>query len=201
MSAVGSRETRSYERLTRSHFARLSELAAADHQRFFAHRPEYRGRLVAITLAQGAALHYLDGRTGVKDFDVWSFFAAIPSTRFPADRRETHADFGLSEFGRQCYDFTSARNQRELGHFRRWDAFTGRRIDLLMRHLPIAPNQSVDDAVAALRAWLTAGAASRARNPPSSWHLARKAMILIDPVDGRGDVVWPLAELDRPKLR
>lgn len=113
----------------------------------------------------------------------------------------THADFGPSEFGRQRYDFTSARNQRELGHFRRWDALTGRRIDLLMRHLPIAPNQSVDDTVAALRAWLAAGAASRVRNPPSSWHLARKAMILIDPVDGRGDVVWPLAELDRPELR
>jgi len=189
MSVIGSRETRSYARLTRSHLARLSELAATDRQQFFAHRPEYRDRLVAVTLAQGAALHYLDGRTGVKDLDVWSFFAAIPGTRFPADRRETHADFGPSEFGRQRYDFTAARNQRELARFRRWDAFTGRRVDLLMRHLPIAPNQSVDDTVAALRAWLTAGAASRARNPPSSGHLARKAMILIDPVDGRGDVV------------
>lgn len=30
-------------------------------------RPEYADRRVAVALAQGAALHYLDGRNGVKD--------------------------------------------------------------------------------------------------------------------------------------
>jgi hypothetical protein len=188
---------RSHARLTDGHLARLSELAAADHQRFFAHRPEYYGRLVAVTLAQGAALHYVDGRTGVKDLDVWSFFAAIPGARFPADRRETHADFGPSELGRQRYDLTAARGPRELARIRRWATFTGRRVDLLMRHLPVAPDAPIDDTIAALRAWLSAGAASRAKNPPSSWHLARKAMILIDPIDGRGTVVWPPADLSR----
>lgn len=190
---------RSRARLTDAHLARLSELAAADHQRFFAHRPEYLGRLVAVTLAQGAALHYVNGRTGIKDLDVWSFFAAIPGARFPADRRETHADFGPSELGRQRYDLTAARSPRELARFRHWTTFSGRRVDLLMRQLPVAPDASIEDAIAALRAWLTAGAASRAKDPPSSWHLARKAMILIDPIEGRGNLVWPSAELNGRK--
>ncbi len=34
----------------------------------------YRDRVIAVTLCQGAALHYLNGRNGVKDFDLWTFF-------------------------------------------------------------------------------------------------------------------------------
>jgi hypothetical protein len=30
---------------------------------------------------------------------MWTFYAALPGTRFPAHRRETHADFGLSDLG------------------------------------------------------------------------------------------------------
>ena len=51
--------------------------------------------------AQGAALRYLGGRTGVKDLVVWTFQAAIPGRRFPADKRVRRADFGLSSLGRQ----------------------------------------------------------------------------------------------------
>lgn len=188
----------SHARLTDAHLARLSDLAAADHQRFFAQHPEYLGRLVAVTLAQGAALHYVDGCSGIKDLDVWSFFAAIPGVRFPADRRKTHADLGPSELGRQRYDVADARSPRELARDRRFATFSGRRVDLLMRHLPIAPNATIDSIIAALQAWLSAGAASRAKRPPSSWHLARKAMILIDPIEGRGNIVWPPAGGEAP---
>jgi len=31
-------------------------------------------------LAQEAAFRYLDGCTGVKDLDVWTFYAQIPGT-------------------------------------------------------------------------------------------------------------------------
>ena len=34
-------------------------------------------------LCQGAALHYLDGTNGVKDFDVWSFYAERGDGPFP----------------------------------------------------------------------------------------------------------------------
>ena len=34
--------------------------------------------------ARGAALHYVNGRNGVKDFDVWSFYAQYDDWPFPA---------------------------------------------------------------------------------------------------------------------
>ena len=57
----------------------LAALAAEVEAGLFARHPRgagrYAGRLICRTLCQGAALHYLDGRNGVKDFDVWSFYA------------------------------------------------------------------------------------------------------------------------------
>jgi len=60
--------------LTHGDLAHLSSLADEDHgvcTRDYGH-PEYRERRVAVVLAQGAALHLLDGTTGVKDLDVLS---------------------------------------------------------------------------------------------------------------------------------
>ena len=64
-------------------------MAEEDHA-FFTRpggRPEYESRRLAAALAQGAALHFLDGRTSVKDLDVWTFYAAIPM------RIATHRSF------------------------------------------------------------------------------------------------------------
>lgn len=49
--------------------------------------------------APGSGPHYLDGKNGVKDFDVWSFYAALGDGPFPYRWRGT-ADFGPSRFGR-----------------------------------------------------------------------------------------------------
>src|ERR1700727_1064079 len=64
-------------------------------------RPRRRasGGRLCRALYQGAALHYLDGKNGVKDFDVWSFYAALGDGPFPYRWRGT-ADFGPSRFGR-----------------------------------------------------------------------------------------------------
>ena len=43
----------------------------------------YAGRLVCRALCQGAALHYVDAANGVKDFDVWSFYAQRADRPFP----------------------------------------------------------------------------------------------------------------------
>jgi len=77
---------RSFESIRREDLARLAEIAREALEDFIRRHPRraaYRERLVAIALCQGAACHYLDGRTGVKDFDVWLFFAEIPGQRFP----------------------------------------------------------------------------------------------------------------------
>jgi hypothetical protein len=72
---------RSLARIDSSDLIRLAALAAEAEARLFARHPDgagrYAGRLLSRALCQGAAVHYLDGRKGVKDFDVWSFYAAL----------------------------------------------------------------------------------------------------------------------------
>lgn len=72
---------RSYERISKRDLAELAAIAAEDRAARFARRPRwsvYRKRVICIALCQGAALHYVDGKTGVKDFDVWTFYSAFP---------------------------------------------------------------------------------------------------------------------------
>ncbi len=184
---------RSYAPIIRLHLHRLVVLANADHARFTRSdgRPEYRNRRVAVALAQGAALHFVNGINGVKDLDVWTFYAPLPGIGFPADKRETHADFGPSEFGRQLYDFHTARNDAERARWRRWNAYTGRRVDFLMRALAVSPDSDATVIIAALRKWLTAGSLASGAKKPSAWHLARKAAVLLWPDERQGTIIWP----------
>lgn len=66
---------------------RLSEIASEDRNDRFRRRPRwepYRDRVLCVALCQGAAMHYVDGRNGVKDLDAWTFFAAAEVGPFPA---------------------------------------------------------------------------------------------------------------------
>lgn len=169
---------RSYEPIDAQDLASLGRFAAEDREKFFEGRPEYRERLLCVALCQGAGQHYVDlahGSTtpnGVKDFDVWSFFAAIPGERFPADIRNSHVDLGESKFGRHP-------NEPE-----RFASFVGRRIDLFLRALPV----DVDaDPARALEAYLAQKRTTSAR------YLAMKGVVLVEPKARQGEVVWPVA--------
>jgi hypothetical protein len=189
---TSKRSQRSRARLTDEHLRRLAAMAEEDHA-FFTKpggRPEYASRRLAAALAQGAALHYLDGRTGVKDLDVWTFYTAISGRRFPADKRVRRADFGPSSLGRQTYDMRAARSERQGALWRRWSAYTGRRVDLCVRALPVQADAPIDSAIGALRECLARGAQSTAARKPSAWYLARKAVVLLYPDSHRGYVVW-----------
>ena len=146
----------------------LAGLAAEAEAGLFARNPHgagrYAGRLLCRALCQGAALHYLDGRNGVKDFDVWSFYAALGDP-FPYRWRGT-ADFGPSKFGRWPGDPPQ---------------YAGRRVDFLGRSLP-APLGA--DPAAVVREYLSAASAASAKA------LARKAVILITPEHLVGECVW-----------
>ncbi len=186
MLVTSTRSARSQAPLNERHLAQLSKIAAVDHETFYARRPAYRGRMIAVVLAQGAALHYLDRSNGVKDLDVWSFFA-LPSDqgRFPEDQRKKHVDFGPSDLGRQRYNLKSVKSARQKALMTRWsNEHVGRRVDLMMRGVPC---DLKDDPAEAMRTWLSSGL----RKPGSSpWHLRQKAVILIDPPERRGEVVW-----------
>ena len=125
-------------------------------------------RLVCRALCQGAALHYLDGTNGVKDFDVWSFYAERGDGPFPYRWRGT-ADYGRSKFGRYPDDPPS---------------FTGRRVDLLGRSLDVPLDA---EPAKVLRDYLSA---ARTR---SAKELAAKAVVLIYPEQLAGKVIWPEA--------
>lgn len=146
----------------------LAKIARESTEEFFRRKPRwlpYRDRLLCIALAQGAARHYLDGSTGVKDIDVWIFYEFDRQLGpFPYRMRWTK-DFGPSVFGRHPAD----------------EGYEGRRVDLLNRSImrPIGASR-----IEALRAYLLDPRTTTARL------LAQKPVVLLDPKDRRGEIVY-----------
>jgi hypothetical protein len=167
---VDAGSARSLAQIDRSDLLRLAGLAAEVEAGLFARNPEgagrYAGRLLCRALCQGAALHYINEKNGVKDFDVWSFYAVDGDGPFPYRWRGT-ADYGPSKFGRYPDDPPS---------------FTGRRVDLLGRSLPAPPDA---DPAAAVSAYLSTARTASARA------LAAKAAVLIEPQHLADKIIWP----------
>ncbi|MGD9657884.1 MAG: hypothetical protein AB7U61_09660 [Methylocystis sp.] len=127
---------RSYEPLTDDDLARLGGIAQDVLRNRVFRTPvgrRYEDRLIMLALCQGAAQHYLDGVTGVKDLDVWAFFRGGIEKPFPW-RARWSADFGVSRLGRHPAD----------------EGYLGRRVDLMGRSIPVIDTDG-EDAVAA---WL-----------------------------------------------
>ena len=78
---------RSYGHLLPEDLHRLGEIARQDREEFFHRCPRYRplqDDIIAVALCQGAALHYVNGSNGIKDLDVWTFYAKRPTlSRYP----------------------------------------------------------------------------------------------------------------------
>jgi hypothetical protein len=168
---MSEQDERSPARIELSDLLRLAELAADAEAELFVRNPggsgRYAGRLLGRALCQGAALHFVDQQNGVKDFDVWSFYAQLDDWPFPPRWRGTR-DFGPSKFGRYPDDPPR---------------YLGRRVDLLGRSLPVPLGT---DPVAAIRLYLAA------RRTTSALELAKKAAVLIDPRERVGEVAWPI---------
>lgn len=158
-----SDEMRSYDTFQAADLAHLAEIARRDLDAFISRNPHHRGlenRLLLVALCQGAALHYIDSRNGVKDFDVWTFFSDDGvSPPYPVRRR------GEASFQRD--NFTNST----------------RRVDLLGRTLKVSTNA---DPFSAMQDYL--GSAKTG----TAWHLAQKAVVALEPVGRRGEVIWPL---------
>ena len=81
---------RAAEKLTLAHLCHLGSLAQADREGLFERRPYlalFRERILCVALCQGGALHYVEGRNGVNDLDVWTFYEREGDHRFPPRRR------------------------------------------------------------------------------------------------------------------
>lgn len=159
---------RSLEKITYGDLNRVFHLANSDINNFFERHERYseiyKNRLVLAVLGQGAALHYIDGKNGVKDFDVWFFF---PRYSIPLPyRRRGVVDFGPSKFGKHPNDHK----------------FSGRRIDVLMRsETAFNDTNSKDGLIRYL---------SEAKTHTAKL-LSKKAMVGLWPQDLFGKVLWP----------
>jgi hypothetical protein len=163
-----SENGRSHVPITKADLRRLANLAAEDRRDLFARRPDtgrlYADRLFAVALCQGAALHYIDKKNGVKDLDVWSFYEEHPERTYPY-RRIAKVDFGDPKFG------TTDDSPQ----------FIGSRVELIGRSIPGADRAHP---VETLQRYLRQGATESAR-----W-LAKKALILLEPAPLLGTIVW-----------
>ena len=161
-------KARSYGHLLPEDLRRLGEIARQDREEFFHRCPHYRAlqdEIIAVALCQGAALHYVNGSNGIKDLDVWTFYAEHPLIQYPP-RRLISRDFGNPRFG-QSPDFPQ---------------YVGRKVDCLGRSIPV---EGDGDPISALRRYL-----SEQRTKTAS-KLARKAVVLIEPDALLGKVAWP----------
>jgi hypothetical protein len=158
---------RSYRTIEIADLKRLAEIARKDQVEFFRNYPKwamlYSGREICIALCQGAALHYVDGNTGINDFDVYTFYRRYPNKDLYPKRIKFY-DFGDAKFG-QSQDKPD---------------FVGRRVDCLVRSIETIENE---DAEIAIQRYLINGKTQTAQL------LAAKAVILLEPNCGK--VIWP----------
>lgn len=134
---------------------------------------------------------------GVKDFDVWLFYALPPerqASHFPWNRNVVHVDFGPSAHGRQ--EYTSDEWANPGYNVAQWDTFTGRRVDLLAR----AILSHAEGPRAAVRDWLRRGLRhrpQRGKGRPSAWWLAQKPVIDLAATK-LGETWWDPRSTDLP---
>ena len=134
-------DTRSHARITRVDLKRLVRLAQEERDDFFTRHPEwailYRKRILCAALCGDSALHYLNGITGVSEFQVWTFYAENSEASFPP-HHVSHLDYGESKFGRNA----------ALP-----ESYKGRRVELQGRSLDARPDE---DPLEALQRYLKA---------------------------------------------
>lgn len=162
-------DSRSRTRITRTDLKRLARIVREEREDFFSRHPEwgllYRERLLCSALCKGAALHYLNGASGVDRFEVWSFYAEHAEAPYP-HQFSSRRDFGTAKFGPDPFS----------------GVYTGRRVELTGRSLRCHP---ADDPVESLLRYLHRGATPVARG------LRKQAVVLIEPEPYLGYVVWP----------
>jgi hypothetical protein len=173
---MSARSIRSFAPLTDENFRRLAEIARARDRDLRAARPDWCSRLLAACLVQGAARHFVHSDRGIKDLDVYLFYALPLGKRpnaFPYLRGSEPRDFGDSDHGRQLYTDEQRSDPKLAARIPEWERYAGRRVDLMAR--AIAPDA---DPRAAVCRWLDDGA----RKPGSSgWHLAQAPVVCLIP--------------------
>ena len=164
------RDRYSYDKIDEADLLRLLAIARQDREDFFRAHSDwaalYADRLIATALCQGAAMHYVNGKAGINDFDVYSFYASHPQRAWYAKRLK-NADFGDPKFG--VSELTKP-------------GYIGRRVDLMGRGISVKLGT---DPVFAIRHFLRTDRGVTARE------LAKKAVVILEPEHLLGVIAWP----------
>lgn len=159
---------RFFEKITEHDLTNLYRVANEAMTEVYKSKPDYKpfqDKAVVVALCQGAALHYIDGKTGVKDFDVWFFYAPIDGKSKWHRGTLTVTNFGDSKFGKLPDK----------------SAFKDKRVDVLMRAMP---EFSCGDPKKSIQDYLT----SPVNTTPK--YLAKKAVIGLYPKKVFGKTLW-----------
>ena len=163
-------EERPFGVVTDDHLARLAKSASRAHAELKERRPELAGTLVAGVLAQGAAAHRVDPSlgVGVKDLDVWLFYARREGVGKVQERGRARVyDFGPSSLGVHPDDAVTG--------------YQGRRVDVMTRTIDYEEGQDPADAV---RAW-----SHRPAKSPRA--LRERPVVLLWPRSRQVESLWP----------
>jgi hypothetical protein len=168
---------RSYERITKDDLNTLKDLALIEREHFFDRNPKYRGSywnaLIAIALCQGAALHFLDDKNGIKDFDIWYFYASAANVKYPP-RAIKLVDSRMQKFGVNPNDVRKG--------------YVGRRIHLLGRDINCQHERVQHDPSECIVQYLMERKTETARR------LSEKAVIGLWPASIFGKIIWSKSE-------
>ncbi len=167
--ALSSSPSRSYEKIAKSDLSRLAHLSKQCIDEMLGRtktgRFYFSDQALMACLCQGAAQHYVHGDHGVQDWDVVFFFQTNPLWKFPPRWRGVK-DFGPSRFGKNPDDGLT---------------YSGRRIDVLGRDIPVAKGSSpVQTVTAYLREYRTTSARLWAKRP----------LVVLSPKKMLGRIIW-----------
>src|SRR6266498_132258 len=118
---------------------------------------------LCIALCQGAAMHYYDGRNGIKDFDVW-FFYPFNQKHLPY-RTVWSWDYQNPKFGRHP----------------EMKGYKGRKVDVIVRSVK---EYNCSDPIGTIINYLSEKQSASARE------LSAKAVVVLSPKEYLGKIIW-----------
>jgi len=109
----GVLDVRTYEQLGLDDLKEIRQHALVELDRFLYRigNPKgkyvvYRDRLIVICLCQGAAQHFVDRTTGIKDIDVWFFFQEHRDVKIPDIKNMRYSVYVIfKNIGKKRVDF------------------------------------------------------------------------------------------------
>lgn len=166
------RKNRSKAKITKTDLKKLLKLTRSDYNDFVKRHPKYKSlNIMSICLCQGAALHYVDGKNGIRDFDTYIFFDNKSAIRYPV-RRIGYRDFGKSKFGKTFHHPGKNVNKHKNEK--------GRSIDIMGRQIEHIDN----DYKKSIKKWL------QDAKSDTPYFLSQKAVVVLEPKKDLGEVIW-----------